>query len=112
MAKYLQVSYYSLIGVKTLIDLGDFIYGEWIVYEDGKPKYHINLHTENPSDILINSLLNTKKETIETILNKINRIQRVNLSLKGLSLFNVVKEEKLIELDLGPLPNHWIKNIT
>jgi hypothetical protein len=112
MAEYLQVSYYSLTGVKTLIDLGDFSYGEWIIYEDGKPEYHINLHGDNPSDILINSLFNTKKETIETILNKINRIQRVKLSLKRLPLFSLVKEEKLIELDLSPIPNHWIKNIT
>lgn len=112
MAKFFQNSYYSLKGERKIIDLGEFSHGEWIVYEDCKPVFYINLHTENKSDVLINSLINTKKETIDTIITKVNQSQGTKLHLNPTPLFGFIKEVKSIELDLFPLPEHWIKTIT
>ncbi|NCD72197.1 hypothetical protein [Mucilaginibacter agri] len=109
--QYLQLSFYTLIGVKKIIDLGDFSWGEWIVYDNRIPKYHINLHTELSSDMMINSIINKKENTIEGIIRNINIRYGTKLSLKTRPLIELVKKEELIELDLGPLPEQWVKNI-
>jgi hypothetical protein len=111
MRKYLQVSYYTLTGIKKLIDLGDQSYGEWIIYEDTTPKYHICLFENDASNILIKSLLDSRQETITSVIKKINLKQRIKLSFGNKPFVKVVKKEELIDLNLIQLPEHWIKNI-
>ena len=112
MRKYLEISYYSLSGIQKVIQLSDMIYGEWIIYNDKIPAYHINVCDGSTSGNLINDLLKTKKETIDSILEKINRDKSVKLSLGSRPFLELVKEEKNIELELPSLPESWIKNIT
>jgi hypothetical protein len=100
---YRQTTYYTLTGLKKLIDLGDQNDGEWIVYEDGQPKYHVEVFSE------LRLLL--KKEKIETILDTISKANDVNLSLGKRPLIEIVKETKLVTLDLGPLPESWVQQI-
>jgi len=109
--KYLQLSFYTLTGVKKIIDLGDFSWAEWIVYDNKVPKYHINLYTELSSDMMINSIINKKENTIEGIIENINSRYGTKLSLITRPLIVIVKKEELIELDLVPLPEEWVKNI-
>ncbi|MBW4889507.1 hypothetical protein KXQ82_07265 [Mucilaginibacter sp. HMF5004] len=111
MAKYLQVSFYTLMGIKTIINLGDFSYAEWIVYDNNVPKYHVNLYTENESDMTINSLINKGIESIETVISKISIKQEANLHLAKMPLIRLTKKEEYVELDLQPLPDSWLKNI-
>jgi len=111
MYKYLQVSFYTWRGIKTVIDLGDFSYGEWIVYDGGVPKYLVDLQTENESDMIINSLINKGIETIESILSKVSIKHGVKLNLSMMPFIRLIKKEELVELDLSPLPVDWLKNI-
>ncbi|MBD1384951.1 hypothetical protein IDJ75_06650 [Mucilaginibacter rigui] len=111
MTRYLLVSFYTLTGIRKVIDLGDFSYGEWVIYEDKSPVYLVNLHTENEPDMIINSLLNKGIETIESIVSKINIKQGTNLSLANMPVIRLIKSEEQVELDLPPLPIDWLKNI-
>ena len=111
MEKYLQVSYYTLTGVKKIIELGDFTYGEWIIYNGNEPKYHVDLNTEIESDMMINRLMNKKSETIESIIEKINQNQQTNLTLKTPPFLRLIKNEESMVLELGKLPEQWLKNI-
>jgi hypothetical protein len=111
MDKYLQVSYYTLTGIRKLIDLGDFSYGEWIVYDGDLPKYHINVHTQYCSDMAINSIINKKSESIESILKKINIRHTLNLNLGRKPCILLVKKEEHIDLELIPLPDYLVENI-
>jgi len=108
MAKCLQVSYYTLKGVKKLIVLGDLTYGEWIVYNKGIPEYHINVFDDAQSNEIIRQLIESKTETIESIINEINNKQGVRLSLGSRPFLRIVKAEELIELNLTPLPGNWL----
>lgn len=109
---YRVTTYYSIKGLIKFVDLGDFTYGEWIVYDNKIPKYHINSFNKGSnSDILINSLLESKKETIESIINKINIEQGTKLSLGNRPLIELIKKSEMMNLDLTPLPEHWIKTI-
>jgi len=111
MRKYLQVSYQTLTGIKTFIDLGDFSYGEWIIYDNKVPKYHVGFtDIASKSNRVIIALLENKTETIESILEKINAKNNTSLSLYNKPL-GIIKKEELIELDLTPLPDRWLENI-
>ena len=111
MRKYREISFYTLGGVIKQIDLGDSAYGEWIIYEDGIPKYHVNVFNKSISDKTVERLLKNKSETINSILKKINIKQKKNLSLNKKMFIRLIKESKLIALDLHPLPDNWVENI-
>ncbi len=112
MGKYLQVSFRTLTGIRTFIDLGDFSYGEWIIYDNNIPKYHVGFSDiPSSSNKLLLSLLNSKTETIESILEKINTKNNTRLSLGKRPFIEIIEKEESIELDLTPLPDHWLENI-
>lgn len=94
-----------------MIDLGDQSYGEWLIYDHLIPKYHVTILEKDNSNILINSLITSKKETIESIVKKINIKQRTNLSLGRRPFLEIIKKEESVDLELTPLPVDWIKNI-
>ncbi|TSJ37282.1 hypothetical protein FO440_21195 [Mucilaginibacter corticis] len=111
MRKYLQISYYTLTGIKKRIDLGDITYGEWIIYDVQTPRYHVCVFEKDNSNTLIYSLLNKKQETMDSIIKKINRQQGTKLSFGKRPLIEIIKKEESINLNLTPLPEHWVQNI-
>ncbi|MDN5289578.1 MAG: uncharacterized protein JWR38_5852 [Mucilaginibacter sp.] len=109
---YRVTTYYSLKGFTKLIDLGDVANGEWIVYDNKIPKYHIHSFNKgSDSDVIIHSLLKNKKETIKSIVYKINAKQGTKLSFGNKPIVEIVKKSELINLELIPLSEHWVKNI-
>ncbi len=98
-------------GIQKVIKLSDMTYGEWIIYNDRIPVYHVDVLDGSVSGNQINDLLKTKKETIESILEKINKDKNVRLSLGSRPFLELTKEEKHVELELPPLPEGWLKNI-
>jgi hypothetical protein len=109
--KYLQLSFYTLTGIRKMIDLGDQSYGEWLIYDHLIPKYHVMIFEKDDSNMLINSLISSKSETIDSIVEKINAGQGRKLSLGKRPLIKIVKKEELVDLELIPIPVDWIKNI-
>jgi len=111
--KYRQLSFYTIRGITKFIDLGDFSYGEWIVYDCWVPKYHVNVFDEQyNSNFLIKSLIENKQETLDSIIDKINVNEGVKLSFGYRPLFiEIVQKSELVDLELGPLPEQWVKNI-
>ena len=106
------MSYYTLTGIRKFINIVDFSYGEWIIYDNKIPKYHIVVfENEGPSNALINELLRSKKETVESILGKINKSRNTKLSLGNRPFCEFVKKSEHIELDLIPLPYEWVKQL-
>ncbi|MDB5143958.1 MAG: uncharacterized protein JWQ66_2671 [Mucilaginibacter sp.] len=102
------------MGVRKMISLGDFVYGEWIIYDNRIPKYHINIFDDKKSNsnVILSSLLTNEKETIGSIVNKINAQQHTKLSFgKGWPPIVIIKKEESIDLELPPLPEEWVKNI-
>lgn len=112
MRKYLDISYYTLKGKRHFLDVGDFAYGEWIIYESGLPKFHINVFDKAAdSNVMISHLLTAKKETINSLLKKINKDQNKRLSLRSRPSLGIIKEYNTIELNLIPLPDDWVKQV-
>ena len=109
---YLTLTYITLQGKVQLIELANFVYGEWIIYNGNKPTYHVSVFNENcVSDATIKILIENKLETIETILRKINACQGTALSLKRRTVFGVLISTQSINWSLDPLPIDWIKSL-
>ena len=110
---YRVVTYYTIKGLLKGINLGDFVYGEWIVYDDNEARYHINVFKQRAnSDIVINDLLlNNKNETIKSIIGKINKNHGLKLSLNNRPFIRMRLRSEMVDLNLPPLPDQFIKNI-
>ena len=112
MKEYREITYRTLTGTKRFIELGDHAYGEWIIYENDQPKYHVNIFDKSAASLKIDELLHTKEQNIEAILDMISKANRVNLSLGKRPVIGIIKKSKLISLNLGPLPESWVQQIT
>jgi hypothetical protein len=107
--QYRVLTYLSFHGKVDVIDLSDLSYGEWIVYDNKVPKYHINCFEKNDSDLKIKYLLD-KKKNINNIIDIINNENNITLSLSNKPLGIMIKSE-LKNLELKPFPISWVENI-
>lgn len=111
--KYRITTFKTLTGNLELIDLGDQAYGEWIIYEDRIPKFHVCCFRENSrSDSMINDLIESKDWTIEKILDRINEINKSKLTFGKRPKIEIEKSSELRELELESMPLEWIEQIT
>lgn len=104
MATYRVITYWTLTGNREFVDLGDQSYGEWIIYEDLRPKYHVSLFDQSESSQLIKGKLEKEGWTIEQLLQWINELRNVKLSLVSKPLIEIVISSKLRRLDLPCIP--------
>jgi hypothetical protein len=110
--KYRTITFKTLTGNQEYIDLGDQSYGEWIIYEDKFPKFHINCFRENShADSLIKSLIENEKWTIEELLDKINQLDNRHLTLGKKPLIEIVSTSELKEIKLDSLPIDLVEKI-
>ncbi len=107
--KYKRTKYKTLTGKKEILELTEDAYGQWIVYQNKKPMFHINCFDfENESNQILNGWLLAKQKTINEVLNDINRKNNTNLSIEKAPIFHREIESKIEELKLKPLPLDWV----
>ncbi|MBI1285957.1 MAG: hypothetical protein GC178_00075 [Flavobacteriales bacterium] len=111
--KYHITAYKSPFGVQEVIDLPDQSYGEWIVYENHVPKYHVACFRENSdSDKLIYDLLESGKWSMEKIISRINSLEKQNLKLFSRPIFAKKLSSVIVNRDEFPtLPAEWVKRL-
>ena len=107
--KYKLTTYKTLTGNKEILELTEDAYGQWIIYQSKKPMFHVNCFDfENESNQILNSLLLVKQQSINRILNNINKKNNINLSLEKAPLIEIKVASKIKELELEPLPLEWV----
>ena len=109
---YRVITYYSIKGLIDFVDLGDISYDQWIIYDDGIPKYHVNMFDKNTTSIALLNLFESRKETIESIISKISTKENIKLSLGYKPTIKLIKKSELVNLDLKPIPENWVLNIS
>ena len=109
---YKVLTYFTLRGFVDIVALSDSTYGEWVIYDGKIPKYLISCLKENAeSDLKIKRLLESKKENISSILNKINLSNKTKLTLLSKPFLGLLVKKKTKSINLVPLPESWVKNI-
>jgi len=111
MRKYRVTSFLTLSGIRRIVELSDMTYGEWIIYEGRIPKYHIASFDGSKSSKKIDALLDSKKETLDTILTKINKATGQSLCERNSPFIRIKLSSELVELDLKPIPLEWLNMI-
>ncbi len=107
--KYKLTRYKTLAGNKEILELTENTYGQWIIYQNKKPRFHINCFDfENESNQVLNSLILAKQKSINEVLNTINKKKNTNLSIEKARFFEVQIKSEIKDLDLEPLPLEWI----
>ena len=63
--KYKTTRYKTLIGVKEVLEFVENDYGQWIVYQDNKPKFHIDCFDySSESNRLLNDWIYPNKDLL------------------------------------------------
>ena len=100
----------TLCGLKPIVELGG-AYGEWIVFENKIPKYHIHCFDDKwESNKIVNHLLD-HKIAMDSIIQKISKNRKVKLTMEDYPFLSIEWSSKIVELDLQPLPLEWVKEI-
>jgi hypothetical protein len=108
MKNYQTTTFQTEAGTFDFIELGNHVYGEWIIYEKDIPKFHINVFGRNTdSDRLIKQLMETENESIEEIIKTINLNLNLSLSFGKRPKKEWIVETKLKAFELKPLPMQW-----
>ena len=107
--KYKVTTYKTLTGNKQILELTEDAYGQWIIYKDKQPMYHIDCFDfENESNQVLNSLLLKKQKTIQEVINTINSNNNIRLSIEKAPLLEIKIDSKIKEFDLEPIPLEWV----
>ena len=107
--KYKLTRYKTLKGNKEILELTEDTYGQWIVYQNKKPRFHINCFDfKNESNQILNSLLLAQQKTIKEVLRIINKKNQTNLSIEKAPLLEIKVGSTIKELNLEPLPLEWV----
>ena len=112
--KYRVTTYKSFSGDRKIVELPDSTYGEWIIYEDNVPTYHIDCFREDSeSDALIQNYLSIKDKnhSIERLLKQLRNTTGNKLSFRSIPFFSKKVSSEIQELDLKPIPLSWLENI-
>lgn len=109
--KYRLNKYLTIKGVVRQVLFPDSAYGEWIVYDGDKPRYHINIFDNNSkSNCLLFAIINENRLGIEDILVDINNRFKNDFSLSPKSCFGLKIKSELIYCKLESLPFELISH--
>jgi hypothetical protein len=83
---------YTLCGRGNIVQLSDFAYGEWLIFRSNKPIFYINIFDDDFFELRI--LVESKKTTIEEVIEKFNIQNNDSLSLKQ-SFFGITNYKNI-----------------
>lgn len=107
--KYKLTKYKTLTGNKEILELTEDAYGQWIIYQNKIPMFHINCFDfKNESNQILNGMLLSQQKSINEVLSMINKRNRTNLSIEKAPFLEIKVDSKIEELNLEPLPLEWV----
>ena len=107
--KYKLTSYKTLTGKKEILELTDNAYGQWIIYQNKKPRFHVNCFDfNNESNQILNGWLLAKQKSIQEVLGMINKKNKTNLTIEKAPFLEIKVDSTIKEMSLDPLPLEWV----
>ncbi|MFK8059167.1 MAG: hypothetical protein AB8B78_03655 [Polaribacter sp.] len=107
----LATTYRTLSGKKEIIEIPNKKDSEWVIYQDGKPKYYTDFFDlQIESNAMMNSLVLCTKRSLDEVLELINKRNNINLSVPKISRLGYKKKIKSVEtkINLEPIPEKWL----
>ena len=105
-----QFSLLNFLGVyQVCYSLSDFSYDEFLIFENNKPIYYLNLFNKFNKEL--RDYINLIDCSVEEIIKKIGDVNKLKLSCTQ-KIFGIdnLSKQKVIEMDLPEFPNSlWDK---
>ena len=86
-----EVPIFTWKGLRSIIKLSDFVYGEWLVYKFNEPAFYINIF--DPDFLDLKNLIESKEINIEGFIKKINEENNEMFTLKQ-NFFGITNYKK------------------
>lgn len=110
--EYRVNTYKTFLKTVQYVEQSIFTYGEWIIYENNSPKYHVSCFGDNSkSDKIINELIESGNFTIESIIKTINQGFNKKLNFGKRPFLSIRTNSEIAELHLKPIPIRFIENL-
>ena len=107
--KYRLTKYRTITGTKEILKLEEKAYGQWIIYQNKKPRFHVDCFDfKSESNQILNGLLLAQQKSIDEVISFINRKNKLNLSIEKAPLLEIKVASTEKELSLDPLPLEWV----
>ena len=108
--KYRVNTYKTLLDTYKVIELPSQSYGEWIIYQNKIPKYHVNLfNLKHESNRIIKEIIENQKRSIDQIIYTINKHNNLNLHLEKRKLLSIKTTSDILSMVLNPIPLELIE---
>jgi hypothetical protein len=107
----IETTYRTFSGIKKIVEIPRKKSSQYIVYQDNKPKFYVDLYDLSiESNAMMNSLVLCAKKSIREVLEKINKRNNVNLSIPIISKLGISRRLKSEpkNIPLEPLPEEWL----
>lgn len=109
--KLIETTFITFSGSKKIVEIPSKTPTQWIIYQDNKPKYFVDLYDlSTESNAMMNSLVLCAKRSMQETLKLINKRNNIKLSIIKTSRlsFQKKKDSRVINIDLKPLPEEWL----
>jgi len=101
--------YRTLFGTKEILEIPNKKDTQWIVYQDNKPKFFIDLYDlKTESNAMMNSLVLCAQKPIREVLQRINKRNNIQLSIPSVSRLGIKIKSEYKSVALIPLPEKWL----
>lgn len=107
--KYKLTTYRTLTGTKDVLEIPKKKTGQWIIYQNDEPTYLVDCFDfKKESNLIMNNLILSERKTIDEVIKRIKKKNKVKLSLARPPIFEIEVKSEEKELELAPLPEEWI----
>jgi len=106
-----ETTYRTFSGIKKIVEIPKRKSTQWVIYQDNKPKYFVDLYDLSiESNAMMNSLVLCAKKSIREVLKEINKKNNINLSIPIISKLGFKKRLKSVpkKIKLESLPEEWL----
>ena len=109
MKKFNAVTYKTLTGTKEILQIPKKKSGQWVIYQNNEPTYFVDCFDfKEESNLIMNNLILSERKTIEEVIKKIQKRNKVKLSLPKRPIIEIEVKSEIKELNLEPLPEEWL----
>tara|TARA_R110001592_G_scaffold51704_1_gene158868 strand:- start:1395 stop:1730 length:336 start_codon:yes stop_codon:yes gene_type:complete len=110
MKKYKLTTYRTITGSKNILEILKKKTGQWILYKNDEPTYFVDCFDfKEESNLILNNLILSEKNTIDEVLKKIKKKTKIKLSLIKPPIVEIELKSEIKELQLPPLPEEWLQ---
>lgn len=108
--QYKITTYKTLMGTKDILEINKRKSGQWIVYQDDKPKYLVDCFDfKTESNLIMNNLILSEGNPIDKVIKKIKKKNKVDISLPKVPIIEIEVSSKEVKgVKLAPLPEEWL----